>query len=122
MAGTQDAAGGQQGLVWLSAPVLLKGPQEIPIPDFLQDRAGNFKLTLRCAIGADASSQVSVMEGTGVDALDESVRLAFSGLRWYPGERNGVPVPLTVRLTIDGQWDEGKRAVYWGGRVPQPRL
>lgn len=117
-AGQGSPGTGGQPLVWLEAPVLLKGPREIPVPDFLQKRPGHFKLALRCAIGADASSQVSVMDSSGVVALDESVRESFTGLRWYPGERNGVPVALTVRLIIEGSWAAGDRAVDWGFRVP----
>jgi hypothetical protein len=102
--------------------VLLKGPQFIPIPPFLQNRDGHFRLTLRCLVAADGVAQVQVMEGTGAPDLDESVRSSFSGLPWYRAESAGRPVAVTVRLVIEGTWQTGQQSVDWGGRIPRPEL
>ncbi len=101
--------------------MLIRGPQQIPIPEFLRNREGHFLLTLRCEIGPDGSSRISLMEGTGAPDLDESVRQSFSGLPWYRGEIDGRPVALSVRLVIEGSWKLGEDAVPWGGRIPRPQ-
>lgn len=116
---SQSAAVGEGGQGNLEPPVLLRGPQQIPVPPFLRNRDGHFLLTLRCQIAVDGSSRVAIMEGTGAVELDESVCRSFSGLPWYRGELDGQPIGLTVRLVIEGSWKAGEEAVPWGGRIPR---
>lgn len=111
-------AGEESGDIALEPPVMLKGPQLIPVPPFLRNRQGNFLMTLRCRVEKDGFTQVLVMEGTGAPDLDESVRQSFSGLPWYRAELAGQPVAVTVRLVIEGSWEIGQDHIEWGGRIP----
>lgn len=106
----------------LDPPVLLKGPRYIPIPPFLRNRQGHFRVTLRCQVAPDGSTRVAVMDGTGAPDLDESVRASFSELPWYRAELAGQPVAVTVRLVIEGHWESGQENIDWGGRIPRPEL
>ena len=115
-------AGGEGGLLLITPPILIRGPERIEIPEWLQSRSGQVELALRCDIGADGSSRVTVLQGSGVVDLDEAVRSAFSGLPWYPAERAGRPVPLAVRLIVNSRWDAGDRFIPWGRRVPPVTL
>lgn len=97
---------------------MIKGPMQIPVPAFLRNREGHFLMTLRCRVEKDGSTLVQVMEGTGAPELDESVRQSFSGLTWYRAELSGQPVAVTVRLVIEGSWENGREFIDWGGRIP----
>ena len=110
---------GEGGVDFLDPPVLIKGPERIPIPPFLRNRDGHFLLTLRCHVEPDGSTRVWVMEGTGAPDLDDSVRASFSGLPWYRAERAGKPVAVDVRLVIEGRWEAGQDSIDWGGRIPR---
>lgn len=102
----------------LSPPVLLKGPQRIPVPLSLKRHGGRFVISLKCAIGVDGSSQVSVLDGTGSIDLDEALQASFSNLPWYPGENRGVPVAVNVRLIIEAHWETGADEIEWRGLRP----
>ena len=119
---TPSLTGGDAGTVPLDPPVLLKGPERIPVPPFLQNRDGHFLLTLRCRVDPEGGAQVEVMEGTGAPDLDESVRSSFSGLPWYRAEMAGRPVAVSVRLVIEGRWQAGEDSIDWGGRTPRPQF
>lgn len=97
---------------------MLKGPSTIPVPTFLRNRDGHFLMTLRCRVEKDGSTRVQVMEGTGAPDLDEAVCQSFSGLPWYRAELGGQPVAVTVRLVIEGSWENGQEFIDWGGRIP----
>ena len=98
---------------------MIKGPKQIPIPEFLRNRDGHFLMTLRCRIAVDGGSRVEVMEGTGATPLDESVAQSFRNLPWYPAQLRGRSVEVTVRLIIETEWKAGESYIDWGGRVPK---
>jgi hypothetical protein len=104
----------------LSPPVLLKGPQKIPLPAVLRQHGGRFLITLRCDIDVDGSSQVSVMDSTGMLELDEALRQSFSNLPWYPGENSRGTVKIAVRLIIEANWQTSEDVIHWKGRIPKP--
>ena len=115
---TKKESVGGQGEAMLEPPVLIRGPETIAIPDFLRNRDGHFRLSLKCRIEADASSRVEVWDGTGCPELDENVRQSFSGRNWYPALLQGRPLRCTVRLTVESSWKAGQSEIHWGGRVP----
>ena len=112
-------AGAGVSLGSLTEPVLLKGPLKIPLPEVLRHRAGSLRISLKCSVGADGKADVTIEEGTGMVALDESVRASFSNLAWYPAEQNGKPVAMAIRLVIETGWQSGQPAIDWGGRIPR---
>ena len=103
----------------LTPPELLKGPDKIPLPQVLQQRAGHCVVGLRCQVGINGRAQVSVMDSTGMIALDDCFVEAFSGLHWWPAEQQGKLVPSTVRLTIEATWSLGSQNIDWKARRPK---
>ena len=98
---------------------MLKGPERIPLPEVLKQRGGRGVVSLKCAVAIDGSSQVSVMDSSGMVALDENLQKSFSNLPWYPGEENGKPVAVVVRLIIEASWNTGDEVIQWKGRIPR---
>lgn len=113
---------GARGQSLLEPPVLIRGPETIAIPEFLRNRDGHFRLSLKCLIEPDGSSRIEVWDGTGCPELDENVRQSFSGRNWYPALLEGRPQRCTVRLTVESSWKPGESAIDWGGRVPKGDL
>lgn len=74
---------------------------------------------LRCQVGIDGRAQVSVMDSTGMIALDDCFVEAFTGLHWWPAEQQGKLVPSTVRLTIEATWNLGSQSIDWRARRPK---
>jgi hypothetical protein len=70
-------------------------------------------------VHVDASTEVTVIQSTGMVALDETFQKSFSGLPWYPAQLAGRSVEIPVALTIDASWNTGDTVIDWHGRRPK---
>ncbi len=96
---TQEDGGDGHGLVVRARPVTF--PSLGGVKEFRDLKS--VSVTAEFRIGADGSTTVSLLRGTGQPALDSKILIVLLALKWTPKTMGGVPVSDIQVMDIDSE-------------------